>query len=96
MTNESGMSVDVLSYGAVVTSVRVPSRNTGPEEVTLCYADLDSLRTKSPYYGATVGRVANRISKGTFDVNGTTYRVVTNNGPNHLHGGVVGYDKVGR
>jgi aldose 1-epimerase len=63
------------------------------QEVTLCYQDLDSLRTKSPYFGSTVGRVANRIAKGRFAVDGKEYNLAINNGQNHLHGGVAGWDK---
>jgi galactose mutarotase-like enzyme len=64
------------------------------QEVTLCRGDLASLRTKSPYYGSTVGRVANRVAGGQFTVGGRVYSLATNNGPNSLHGGVVGFDKV--
>lgn len=66
----NGMSATVLTYGATVSSIRVPSARTGPEEVTLCHDNLDALRTKSPYYGSTVGRVANRIAKGRFTLDG--------------------------
>jgi aldose 1-epimerase len=129
LSNDAGVSVELLTYGATVTSVKVrrwsatsakvcqcaepsivahfcyhpptpcrpasqvPSKATGPEEVTLCYADFESLRTKSPFYGSTVGRVANRIAKGVFEVDGATYRVAANNGANHLHGGLRGLDK---
>jgi aldose 1-epimerase len=88
------VSVSLLSYGATISSVKVPSKSTEPEEVTLFYSDFETLKAKSPYYGSTVGRVANRIAKGRFSVDGVTYQLATNNGPNHLHGGVVGYDKV--
>jgi aldose 1-epimerase len=96
LSNPSGVTVDLVTYGATVVSVRVPSKPSQgtPEEVTLCHADLDKLRTASPYYGCTVGRFANRIAKGRFSVDGKDFAVATNNGANALHGGVVGFDKV--
>jgi aldose 1-epimerase len=94
LTSPSGMELSLITYGATITSVKVPSKTTGPEEVTLCYPTLEELRTKSPYYGCTAGRVANRIAGGKFVVDGKEYTVATNNGPNSLHGGIVGFDKV--
>ena len=94
LTNSSGMSVCVSNYGATLLSVKVPSAAGAAEEVTLCHDNLDALRTDSPYYGATIGRVANRTAKGAYKVDGTSYSGVVNNGLNHLHGGTVGFDKV--
>jgi aldose 1-epimerase len=95
LRNAAGLSVEVTTYGATVLSVRVPPPRGGPaEEVTLCHASLESLRAASPYFGATIGRVANRVAKGAYVVDGVARRGVVNNGANHLHGGAVGFDKV--
>lgn len=95
LTNAAGLRVEVVSFGATVVSVKVPRRDGGAsEEVTLCRGDLESLRTRSPYAGSTVGRVANRIARGAFSVGGRTHALAINNGANALHGGVVGWDKV--
>lgn len=95
LRNALGMSVDVTTYGAIVLSVKVPAKAGGPaEEVTLCHSDLEKLRTASPYFGATVGRVANRVAKGAYVVDGRAHAGAVNNGANHLHGGLVGFDKV--
>lgn len=95
LKNAAGMSVDVTTYGATILSVKVPVRGGGPsEEVTLCHTSLEKLRTASPYFGCTVGRVANRIAKGAYTVDGKSYSGVVNNGKNLLHGGTVGFDKV--
>jgi len=94
LSNARGMTVDVTTYGATVLSVRVPSARGPAEEVTLCHTDLASLRAASPYFGATIGRVANRTAKGAYKVDGRAFTGAVNNGPNHLHGGLVGFDKV--
>ena len=95
LRNSGGMSVEVTTYGATILSVKVPPRGGGTaEEVTLCHSDLPSLQKASPYFGCTVGRVANRISKGSYKVDGKSFSGVVNNGVNHLHGGAIGFDKV--
>jgi aldose 1-epimerase len=89
------MSVTLTNYGATLLSVKAPRKGrVEPEELTLCYDSLSQIQTSSPYYGSTVGRVANRIARGTFSVDGKPYTLATNNGENALHGGVVGWDKV--
>ena len=88
------MSLEMSNYGATILSVKAPSKlRAEPEELTLCYGDLPKLQSSSPFYGSTVGRVANRIAGGSFEVDGRRYAVATNNGPNHLHGGLAGFDK---
>jgi aldose 1-epimerase len=72
----------------------VPDRSGHPADVVLGYDSLQGYLTASPYFGAIVGRYANRIARGRFTLDGRTYRLATNDGPNHLHGGVKGYDKV--
>ena len=95
LRNGNGMSMSLSNYGATILSVKVPSRGGGPaSEVTLCHTNLDDLRAHSPYYGCTVGRVANRTALGKYTVDGKPHTCAVNNGPNSLHGGVTGFDKV--
>jgi aldose 1-epimerase len=95
LSSSSGMSMALTTYGATILSIKVPSRGGGPaEEVTLCHGSLRDLQASSPYFGATCGRVANRIAKGRFMVDGKSHSLAVNNGENALHGGLVGFDKV--
>ncbi len=95
MTNKNGMQVKVMDFGATVTSIKTPDRNGKTDEVTLGYDTLQDYFTDRPlsYFGVIVGRYANRIAKGRFELNGKKYALATNNGPNHLHGGVEGFNK---
>jgi aldose 1-epimerase len=89
-----GVRVRVLSYGGIVQSVEVPDRDTGPADVVLGFPDLDGyLGHPEPYLGALVGRYANRIAGARFPLDGRTYALEPNNGPNSLHGGARGFDK---
>ncbi len=96
LRNASGMVVKITNYGAIVTSIIVPDRNGGFDDVALGYNDVQDYinAVDKPYFGAIVGRYGNRIAKGSFTVDGETYSLAINNSPNHLHGGVIGYDKV--
>jgi aldose 1-epimerase len=94
LTNARGMQVRAITYGAIIQAIRVPDRSGQLADVTLGYDSLPGYITDSPYFGAVVGRYANRIARGRFTLGGRTYRLATNNGPNSLHGGVKGYDKV--
>jgi aldose 1-epimerase len=94
LRNARGMEVRAITYGAIIQSIRVPDRSGRIGDVTLGYDSLPGYLTASPYFGAVVGRYANRIARGRFTLGGKTYRLATNNGPNHLHGGVKGFDKV--
>ena len=94
LTNARGMQVRTITYGAIIQAIRVPDRSGRLGDVTLGHDSLQGYLTDSPYFGAVVGRYANRISRGRFTLEGRTYRLATNNGPNHLHGGLKGYDKV--
>jgi len=94
LTNAKGMQVRTITYGAIIQSVRVPDRTGHLADVTLGYDSLAGYLTASPYFGAVVGRYANRIAHGRFTLDGRTYRLATNDGPNSLHGGVKGFDKV--
>ena len=90
----AGVRVRVLSYGGIVQSVEVPDRDGRAGDVVLGFADLDGYLTHSgPYFGALVGRYANRIAGGRFPLDGLTYALARNNDPNSLHGGERGFDK---
>lgn len=93
LTNANGASVSIITYGATVTNVMVPDKDGKLGDVVLGCSSLASYETDSPYFGATVGRVANRIAKGTYKVDGTEYHCALNNNGNSLHGGLKGYDK---
>src|SRR4030095_5344517 len=93
LTNSRGMEVKILTYGGILQSIRVPNRHGHLANVPLaCDTVADSV-AKSPYFGCTPGRYANRIAKGRFRLNGQTYQLPINNPPNSLHGGTVGFDK---
>jgi len=93
LKNSKGVEAEITNYGGIVVSLKVPDRNHKLDDVLLGYADLDSYRRKHPYFGALVGRYANRIAKGAFALEGKTYKLAVNNGENSLHGGLVGFDK---
>jgi len=88
-----GWKATVTDFGAILTSLLVPGRDGTPVDVVLGFDDVAGYEGKHPYFGATCGRVANRIARGTFDLAGRTHTLATNNGANHLHGGLVGFDK---
>src|SRR5215831_4166618 len=94
LKNAHGIEVRVIPYGGIVASIRVPDRKGHIDDVVLGYDDAaDYMRNNGPYMGAIIGRYGNRIAKGVFTLDGRTYRLATNNGPNHLHGGKKGFDK---
>lgn len=94
LTNANGVEVKAMTYGCIITSLKVPDRTGKLADVVLGYDTLDGYLKDSPYFGAVVGRYGNRIAKGQFTLDGRTYKLATNNGPNHLHGGSKGFDKV--
>jgi aldose 1-epimerase len=94
LRNGHGMEVRAITYGGIIISLRVPDRSGTVGDVVLGYDSLSGYLKDSPYFGAIVGRYGNRIAKGRFTLDGVTYRLATNNGPNHLHGGLRGFDKV--
>lgn len=93
LRNSNGMTAQITDYGGIVTSLTAPDRNGRFEDVVLGFDSLDKYLSGHPYFGAIVGRYANRIAGGAFVLDGATYTLATNNGPNHLHGGVRGFDK---
>lgn len=93
LSNGKGVRASILSYGAILQSVVVPDRAGKRADVVLGYADMRGYLTKPNYFGASVGRYANRIRAGRFTLDGKSYQLATNNGPNALHGGVNGFDK---
>lgn len=93
LTNKNGMVAKVITFGALLTELHVPDRTGAMADVVLGFPKLDQYEGAHPYFGATIGRVGNRIARGKFTLNGKEYTLATNNGPNHLHGGVKGFDK---
>jgi aldose 1-epimerase len=93
--NKTGMKVKVLNYGGTITEISVPDRDNNFSNVVLGFASLEGyLQNGNPYFGATIGRYANRIAKAAFTLNGSQYVLAPNNNGNSLHGGHVGFDKV--
>ena len=93
LANGAGMEVKIITYGGIITSIRVPGRDGRIGNVALGLASLREYETKSPYFGAITGRFANRIAAGKFTLDGVTHQLDINNGPNSLHGGLKGFDK---
>ncbi|HEY0413920.1 MAG TPA: aldose epimerase family protein [Allosphingosinicella sp.] len=94
LSNGNGMKARIITYGASIQSVLVPDRRGVPADVALGYSSIRDYLEHPQYFGSTVGRVANRIARGRFTLDGKTYQVPVNNGPNSLHGGTRGFDKV--
>jgi len=93
-TNSQGLEVRVTNYGGIVVSLRVPDKNGKMEDVVLGFDSIDGYLDNSPYFGAIVGRYANRIANGTFTLDGVKYSLAKNNGENSLHGGRIGFNKI--
>lgn len=94
LTNAHGLKAEIITFGGIVTSLQVPDRNGKFADIVLGCDDVNDYTKKSPYFGALIGRYGNRIAKGRFTLDGTEYKLATNDGPNHLHGGKKGFDKV--
>jgi len=94
LTNRSGVEVGIMNRGGTVVSIRVPDRSGKLGDIALGFDSLDGYLKDIPYFGALVGRYGNRIAKGRFKLNGVEYKLAVNNGANHLHGGLQGFDKV--
>ena len=94
LKNSNGMEVSVISYGGIITSWKAKDRDGNYKDIVLGFNDLSDYETRSPYFGALIGRYGNRIKEGKFSLDGVEYDLVVNNGENHLHGGLNGFDKV--
>jgi aldose 1-epimerase len=94
LTNANNMEVKIITFGGIITSIKVPDRTGEFENVALGFDNLQDYETRNPYFGSITGRYANRIDEGRFILDGVTYQLDINNPPNHLHGGVKGFDKV--
>jgi aldose 1-epimerase len=94
LRNQHGMQARIMTYGGIVTSLTAPDRHGRYADVVLGYDSLAGYLKSSPYFGALIGRYGNRIARGKFSLDGVSYALAINNGPNALHGGLVGFDKV--
>ena len=94
MRNANGVAAQVITYGGIITNLGAPDRTGKVADVVLGFDSLPDYVASSPYFGSIVGRYGNRIARGRFTLDGTTYKLAINNAPNHLHGGIKGFDKV--
>jgi aldose 1-epimerase len=94
LTNKNGVTMKVITLGGIVTEIHTPDKDGKFADICLGCSNLEEYLEGHPFFGAIAGRVANRIAKGKFTLDGKEYTLATNNGPNHLHGGKVGFDKV--
>jgi aldose 1-epimerase len=93
LTNANGLIAKITTYGTIITELHVPDRHGRLGDVVLGFDNLAQYLKGHPHFGCTTGRVANRIARGQFTLEGKTYKLAINNGPNHLHGGLKGFDK---
>jgi len=94
LTDGKGVEAKLINYGAILVSLKTPDREGNSDDITLGYETLEEYIQDKSYFGATIGRYANRISKGKFKLNGVQYTLAINDGKNHLHGGLKGFHKV--
>ena len=95
LSNPSGMQVAILNYGGIITDIVTPDKQNNRANVILGFDSLSGyLQKNNPYFGALIGRYGNRIAKAKFSLDGKEYTLAANNGPNSLHGGIKGFDKV--
>ncbi len=93
LKNANGVEVTAITYGGIMTSLKVPDRNGAIGDIVLGFDSIDGYLKVHPFFGAIIGRYGNRIAKGRFSIDKQPYTLATNNGPHHLHGGVRGFDK---
>ncbi|RIJ46661.1 galactose mutarotase [Maribellus luteus] len=94
----NSITIKITNYGGIITSIDMPNRNGSIENIVCGFDDLetylsDEYLSSYPYFGAIIGRCGNRIANGHLEIEGTTYDLAVNNGPNHLHGGALGFDR---
>lgn len=94
LSNQNGLVLRASSYGAIITELYVPDRDGNLADIVLGYETVEEYVKATPYFGATVGRIANRIANASFALEGRRYTLAPNNGPHSLHGGIKGWDKV--
>lgn len=94
LSNNSGMEIRIITYGGIITSWTAPDKNGNYKDIVLGYNTLAEYEAETPYFGALIGRYVNRIAKGKFSLDNQKYTLAVNNGVNHLHGGLKGFDKV--
>ncbi|MGD9200297.1 MAG: aldose epimerase family protein [Chitinispirillia bacterium] len=94
LSNQNNMTVKITDYGGIVTSIQIPDKNGIIGEVVLGFENFENYLGIVPYFGALIGRYGNRIANGRFTLDGIEFKLAVNNGPNHLHGGIRGFDKV--
>lgn len=98
LENDNNIKVKITNYGAIITSIEMPDKNGNTENIVCGFENLeqylsDEYLDSYPYFGAIIGRFGNRIANGHLEIEGKTYKMAINNGPNHLHGGLTGFDK---
>lgn len=93
LRNAKGMEVKIINYGAIITSIKAPDKNGQFADVALGFDKLSDYESRNPFFGAIAGRYANRIGHASFTLDGQTYHLAANDGPNTLHGGKIGFDK---
>ena len=94
LKNRNGMEISAINYGGIITSLKTKDRDGNYQDIVLGFDNLSEYESESPYFGAIIGRYGNRIAKGKFTLNDENYNLAVNNGENHLHGGIKGFDKV--
>lgn len=94
LSGAGDIELRTITYGGIITSLRVPDRHGGMDDIVLGHDTLDGYLNQSPYFGAIIGRYANRIARGRFTLDGVPHQLTTNDGPHHLHGGKNGLDRV--
>ncbi|WP_026714532.1 aldose epimerase family protein [Flavobacterium daejeonense] len=94
LKNQKGMEVDIMTYGGIITSLKVPNKAGVSEDVVLGFNNFEQYTKDNPFFGALIGRYGNRIGKAKFSLDGVEYKLAVNDGPNSLHGGPMGFHKV--
>ena len=94
LKNQKGMEVNIITYGGIITSLKVPNKAGVSEEVVIGFSNLEQYIKNKQYFGALIGRYGNRIAKGKFTLDGKEYQLATNNGKNALHGGPKAFHRV--